>query len=277
MKKVFFQKKLKKYLLNKKNIGFVPTMGAFHKGHLSLIEKAKKENNLVIISIFVNPLQFDNTSDLKNYPRNLDKDFNFLKKYNENIIVYAPEVDDLYNKNTFIKKYDFEGMDNFMEGKYRKNHFQGVAKIIDLLLEIIKPQKAYFGEKDFQQLQIIKKLASKNNIPTQIIACPTIREKNGLALSSRNERLSNVEKKESEIIYRSLQLAKELKNNYSYAIIKNKIKNLYSSKKNFEFEYFCITNENTLREIKQIKPNFHYRAFIAVKISKVRLIDNISI
>jgi len=277
MKIFHFQEKLKKYLLDKKNIGFVPTMGALHKGHLSLIKAATKENNIVIVSIFVNPLQFDNAADLKNYPRNLEKDFEFLKKYNENIIIYNPNVDDIYSKNIPTKKYDFEGIDCFMEGKYRKNHFQGVATVVELLLKIVKADKVYFGEKDFQQLQIVKKLVANSNIRTQVIACPTIREKSGLAISSRNERLSSKEKKESEIVFRSLQLAKELKNKYPYSVIKNKIENLYAQKKNLELEYFCIVNKNTLKEITQFKPESCYRAFIAVKVSKIRLIDNISI
>ena len=166
-------------------------MGALHKGHLSLVEKSLVENDFTIVSIFINPTQFNDKEDLANYPKNLTKDCDFLEAISDDIIIFAPEISDVYDKNISVKKFDFQGLDRFMEGKYRKGHFEGVATVVSRLFEIVKPNKAYFGEKDYQQLKIIQQLVVQYRIPVNIIGCKIIREDDGLALSSRNSKLGS--------------------------------------------------------------------------------------
>ncbi len=178
-------------------IGFVPTMGALHDGHLSLLKKSIENNTLTVISIFVNPTQFNNPEDLAKYPRTLDDDVEKIKSVSDKIIVYAPTVDDIYEGNTKSNHYNFDGLEHQMEGKFRPGHFDGVGTVVKRLFEIVKPTNAYFGEKDFQQLQIVKKLVEKEQLPVNIIGCPIFRESNGLAMSSRNERLTSDEKARS--------------------------------------------------------------------------------
>ncbi len=189
---------------NNDKIGFVPTMGALHEGHISLVKKALSENDLVVVSIFVNPTQFNNTADLAKYPRTPKDDISLLKNLKEDVIVYLPEVSDLYDDSVSAKKYNFGGLENEMEGKHRKGHFDGVGTIVSKLLRIVKPDTAYFGEKDFQQLQIVKNLVSIEKLPVKIVGCPILREKNGLAMSSRNKRLSSKQFGEATIIYKTL-------------------------------------------------------------------------
>ena len=203
---VFQTQKELQFELNKaknqsKNIGFVPTMGALHEGHLSLLEQSLAENEITVLSIFVNPTQFNNADDLKKYPRTLEKDVELVKKLNENILVYAPSVADIYEGNTISTSFNYDGLENQMEGKHRPGHFDGVGTIVKKLFEIVKPTNAYFGEKDFQQLQIVKKLVSKYKIPVNIVGCDIFRETTGLAMSSRNERLSESARIESKLIY----------------------------------------------------------------------------
>ena len=159
-----------------KKIGFVPTMGALHKGHLSLLEQSLAENEITVLSIFVNPTQFNNADDLKKYPRTLEKDVELVRNLNKNILVYAPSVADIYEGNTISASFNYDGLENQMEGKHRPGHFDGVGTIVKKLFEIIKPTNAYFGEKDFQQLQIIRKLVAKYKIPVNIIGCEIFRE-----------------------------------------------------------------------------------------------------
>src|SRR6476620_374248 len=180
-------------------IGFVPTMGALHKGHLSLMAQSLKENTLTVMSIFVNPTQFNNAKDLEKYPRTLEADIEKIKTISDSVVVYAPSVDDIYEGTTVSQHFDFDGLENQMEGKHRKGHFDGVGTIVKKLFEIVKPTNAYFGEKDFQQLQIVKKLVSKYKIPVHIIGCEIFREASGLAMSSRNERLSTNARDEAKI------------------------------------------------------------------------------
>jgi len=177
---VLFRKKsnliIKLTNLKKNNfkIGLVPTMGALHKGHISLVERSIKENDYSIVSIFINPAQFNNKKDLKSYPKNLTKDCNYLDSISSDIIIFAPEINDIYDNNLSVKKFNFYGLDKFMEGKYRKGHFNGVATIVSYLFRLVKPNNAYFGEKDFQQLRIIQQLVIDNNIPVNVIGCETI-------------------------------------------------------------------------------------------------------
>lgn len=186
---------LKPLLKQNKTIGFVPTMGALHEGHLSLIKKSISENDTTVMSIFVNPTQFNNKEDLEKYPRTLESDVKKIKETSSKVIIYAPTVNDIYNEKTESEHFEYDGLENQMEGEHRPGHFDGVGTIIKKLFTIISPDKAYFGEKDFQQLQIVKKLVEKEKLNTEIIGCPIFREDSGLAMSSRNERLSEEARK----------------------------------------------------------------------------------
>ena len=198
-------------LRQKNTIGFVPTMGALHMGHLSLVKQALRENDCVVVSIFVNPTQFDNPSDLKKYPRTLNEDIELLSKLDGNIIIFAPIAVDLYEGLIVSKNYSFGNIENEMEGRHRKGHFDGVGTVVNLLLRAVDPTKAYFGEKDFQQLQIIRKLVAIEKLPVKIVGCPIVRENNDLAMSSRNKRLSHEQFEEASLISKTL---KEVKRNF---------------------------------------------------------------
>jgi pantoate--beta-alanine ligase len=260
-----------------KNIGFVPTMGALHEGHLSLLEQSLAENEITVLSIFVNPTQFNNADDLKKYPRTLEKDVELAKKLNENILVYAPSVADIYEGNTISTSFNYDGLENQMEGKHRPGHFDGVGTIVKKLFEIVKPTNAYFGEKDFQQLQIVKKLVSKYKIPVNIVGCDIFREASGLAMSSRNERLSESSRIESKLIYQILSKAKEKFISKSANEVVLFVENEFKKHTNFTLEYFEIAAEDTLLTCKRKVKNKKYRGFIAVFIENIRLIDNISL
>lgn len=266
--------------LNKNNknktIGFVPTMGALHKGHLSLLEKAKVNNDVVIASIFVNPTQFNKAEDLKKYPRDLKTDLNLLKKIGCNI-VFTPSVSEMYPKGEVSKQYDFNGLEYEMEGKFRPGHFNGVVTIVMRLFDIIKPTKAYFGEKDFQQLLIIKKMEEKAQKPVSIISCPIYREPNGLATSSRNERLSITERKKANIIYKTLCQVKSDFEKKPLQDIYNDVENLFKAHSVFDLEYFIIADVLTLKPTEMIDTTKKYRAFISVYANKIRLIDNVAL
>lgn len=258
-------------------IGFVPTMGALHEGHLSLIKKSLNENEYTVISIFVNPTQFNNSQDLEKYPRNLESDLERISTVCPNCIIYAPSVEDIYEGNTSSISFNYDGIENEMEGKHRPGHFDGVGTIVKKLFEIVIPTNAYFGEKDFQQLQIVKKLVSKNNLNVNIIGCPIFREKNGLAMSSRNERLSKKDRENASIIYQTLLLSKEKFGTKSAKEITKWVKNTLEKNKNISLEYFEIADEVTLKTCVKKSKYKKYRAFIAVFIDNIRLIDNISL
>ena len=260
-----------------KTIGFVPTMGALHKGHMSLVKKALDNNDIVIVSIFVNPTQFNNQSDLEKYPRTLDRDVDLLKTVSENILVYAPAVEDIYQKNVNSIKFDFDGLEHEMEGEFRDGHFNGVGTIVKRLLEIVQPNNAYFGEKDFQQLQIIKKLAEKFNIPVNIIGCKIHREENGLAMSSRNERLKPEYKKAAPFIHEILLTAKEKFGTKSANKVTEWVTKQFANHKLLKLEYFIIADVDTLKQVKRKSNKKTYRAFIAVYADDIRLIDNIAL
>lgn len=258
-------------------VGFVPTMGALHQGHLSLVEEALANNNLVVVSIFVNPTQFDNSEDLKKYPRNLQQDVDLLNTLSDKIIVYAPTVEDIYEGETKSQKFNFDGLEHQMEGKFRDGHFDGVGTIVKLLFDIVKPNNAYFGEKDFQQLAIIKKLVSKYNIPVNIVGCKIKRDANGLALSSRNTRLKPEHKVVAPFIYKTLKAAKEKFGTKSANKVIEWVENQFANHELLELEYFTIADEATLKTAKRKSKNKQYRAFIAVYAGKIRLIDNIAL
>jgi len=257
-------------------IGFVPTMGALHKGHLSLIEQARKENDIVVVSIFVNPTQFDKQEDLINYPKTIDQDLLLLKSVFCDI-VFAPSSQEIYADNVKSQSFNFDGLEHQMEGKFRTGHFDGVGTIVKRLFEIVKPNKAYFGEKDFQQLQIIKKMVEKHQIPVKIIACDIYREDDGLAMSSRNARLTLEHRKAAPFIYKTLKKAKIKFGTENALNIVKWVENEFKNQPLLELEYFEIANEETLKTIEAKSLNQKYRAFIAVFAGKIRLIDNISL
>lgn len=268
---------LKPSLDSKISIGFVPTMGALHEGHLSLIATSLKNNDLTVVSIFVNPTQFNNPEDLKKYPRTLEKDVENIKKVSPNVVVYAPSVDDIYEGNTHSESYSFDGLEFQLEGKFRPGHFDGVGTIVKRLFEIIQPTNAYFGEKDFQQLQIVRKLVEKHHLPVKIVGCPIHREANGLAMSSRNERLTSLERQEAAIIFKSLQTAKEKFGTKSAKEVTEWVQKVFQNHPDFILEYFEIADENTLKTCIRKSKSKKYRAFIAVFVNNIRLIDTISL
>lgn len=259
------------------SLGLVPTMGALHKGHASLIQKAVNENDRVVVSIFVNPTQFNNKEDLDKYPKTLESDIKLISSISKDIIVFTPAVSEIYTDSVVPKIYDFEGLDKIMEGEFRDDHFNGVGTIVEELLTIIKPTKAYFGEKDFQQLRIIQKLTEIQHIPVEIIGCEIIREDHGLAMSSRNERLSKKIRQKAAFIYKTLQTAKNKFGMENALNVKDWVINEFQKNDEFELEYFDITDVETLTPINNKINNVKYRAFIAVYIEDVRLIDNIAL
>jgi len=244
------QKELKEHLSKVKNslIGFVPTMGALHQGHISLISKSKALCDITVCSIYVNPKQFNKSDDFLNYPKKIKDDIKLLEKNNCNIL-YSPEDIDL--------------------------HFNGMATIVEKLLNIVKPQMVFFGEKDLQQLMIIKELVKQNNISTKVIGCPIIREKNGLAKSSRNQHLSKTDRESCGIIYKQLLLFNNLFKKTDLEVLKKQIITNITSNKKIEIEYLEFVNLDTFQIENDIKNNMNYACCIAVSISGVRLIDNI--
>ncbi len=255
-----------------KKIGFAPTMGALHEGHLSLYKAAKKENDEVISSIFVNPTQFNNPDDFQKYPKTLEKDLELLEKAGVDA-VYVPNVEEMYPDGLYSKKYDFDGLENEMEGKYRPGHFDGVGTIVEELFRQVQPHNAYFGEKDYQQLAIIKKMVEKTKLPVKIHGVPTLREEDGLAMSSRNVRLTETQRKEATIIYETLTKVKEWFKVLSVEEIKLRVLEIFRNS-NFELEYFVIADEKTLKETDYFYKDKNYRAFIVAYADTVRLIDN---
>ncbi|WCM41025.1 pantoate--beta-alanine ligase [Flavobacterium sp. CBA20B-1] len=281
MKVFHAQSQLSQYLQPLKQalqtIGFVPTMGALHKGHLSLLQQALSENDVTVVSIFVNPTQFNNAEDLAKYPRTLDRDVALLETLSDKIIVYAPSVDDIYEGNTVAKSFDYDGLDNEMEGSNRPGHFNGVGTIVKKLFEIVQPNNAYFGEKDFQQLQIIRKMVAKNMMDINVIGCPIYREANGLAMSSRNERLSAQAKEKAAVIYKTLQTAKKLFVEKDIVQAEQFVKETFANEADFDLEYFVIADEVSLKTATQKTAHTKYRAFIVVHVEGIRLIDNIAL
>ncbi len=259
-----------------KKVGFVATMGALHDGHLSLIELAKRENDLVICSIFVNPTQFNNPEDLKKYPRNEKRDIDQLESVHCDI-AYIPEVSDIYGDKPTSVAYDFGTLASDMEGKYRPGHFAGVGTVVHRLFEILIPDRAYFGEKDYQQLLVVKKLAEIENLPVEVIGGETRREPSGLAMSSRNERLSDVEKNEAAIIYQKLQEAREQYPYKPLSEISTAIAGFFADHPTMDLEYFFIVNGDDLQPLQDKQHVDNPRAFIAVYVRDVRLLDNISL
>lgn len=255
-------------------IGLVPTMGFLHQGHLALINQAKKDNKTVIVTIFVNPTQFGPNEDYEKYPRDIDHDINLLKSLETNF-VFIPERESLYteNHNTWV---NVEKLDEKLEGHFRPNHFKGVATIVLKLLNITTPDNAYFGQKDAQQVQIIKQMVADLNLSIKINSIPTVREYDGLALSSRNVYLTKDERKSAKEIYQSLLLAQTLFEkgiNNAEIIKKNVSDHIIKNIKNSKIDYVSITQESSLEDLQTIKDSALLS--IAVHVGKTRLIDNL--
>lgn len=257
------------------SIGFVPTMGALHKGHVSLIQKSISQNDLTICSVFVNPTQFDNPEDLEKYPRDIDKDAQLLESVGCDA-VFFPSVEDMYPESLSSESFDFNGLDQVMEGRFRKGHFDGVATIVSRFFEIVQPDKAYFGEKDFQQLRIIQELVKLKNYPIQIQPMPIFREESGLAMSSRNARLKPKYLAEAPQIYKLLNLLKDWKLEFTVEECIHKAEEFFLSN-DLELEYIMICDEKTLKPISSWDEAEDIRAFIAVYAGDIRLIDNLKI
>lgn len=258
---------------NKAPIGFVPTMGYLHSGHGNLVQISVEENALTVVSIFINPLQFNNKEDYINYPKDFDKDLAYLSSLNCDI-VYIPDYDDVYPEGHIVKDYNFDRLELVMEGKYRAGHFKGVAEVVSILLENVKPDNAYFGEKDYQQLKIIEKLVEQYNIPVKIIPCKTVREADGLAMSSRNVRLSYEERKLAPLIYEQLLWCKENYHNFEPQGLKLHVQNIFKQHSEFELEYLEFASLDDLSIVNKWSDFENVGVFIAVYLGKVRLIDN---
>jgi pantoate--beta-alanine ligase len=260
--------------IDHKSVGFVPTMGALHKGHLSLVEEAQKQVDSVIVSIFVNPTQFNDPEDLKKYPENLSRDLEILKPYSKLKAVFAPSVDDIYpvpDKRIF----DFQGLDKVMEGAYRPGHFNGVAQVVSKLFLLVKPHKAFFGQKDFQQLLIVKNLVRQLDMNIEIISCPIIREPDGLAMSSRNQFLHPDERKHAAFISQVLMEGKKKASEMDVDKLKEWITFTLNNDPYIQVEYVEIVDTSDLKPVKNFRQNGEKIGCVAVKIGKVRLIDNL--
>lgn len=257
------------------SVGFVPTMGALHQGHISLVEKAKSENSLVVSSIFVNPIQFNDKNDLHNYPRTLQADLAMLEKAGCDV-VFVPSVEQVYPEQEVEGSYDFGLLDRTMEGSFRPGHFNGVAIVVKRLFEIVNPTRAYFGEKDFQQLAIIRRLVEILKLNIEIIGCPIVREKDGLAMSSRNLRLSAEERKKAVSISQTLFEAQRRSRTMSVPELKKWVDSSLQASSGLSAEYFEIVDPLTLQSISSW-PNGQAVGCIAVRVGDIRLIDNISL
>jgi pantoate--beta-alanine ligase len=277
--KIFYKiLEIKEFLSTQKKdnlkIGFIPTMGALHKGHTSLIEKAKQENDLCVCSIFVNPIQFNNTEDLKKYPRNLEKDISELTSVNCDIL-FTPSEKEMYPEPSNVI-YDLDGLDKNMEGAYRPGHFNGVAVVVKKLIDIIEPNKIYFGEKDYQQLTILKNLVKKFKISTTIVPCATVRENDGLAMSSRNKLLTPEERKIAPLIYQTLTKAKNIYSKYNVNDLKSWVVAEINKCPLMKTEYFEVVDKDTLEPVSAFDKPERCICCVAVYLGKVRLIDNIN-
>lgn len=255
------------------SIGFVPTMGALHEGHLSLIREARKENDYVVCSIFVNPIQFNNKADLKDYPRNFEADVDLLNDEKCDLLFYPSETEILPKSKT--ETFDFGGIDKVMEGKFRPGHFNGVATIVKILFEIIEPNRAYFGMKDYQQVLIIHKMTQDLGLPVEIIPCPTVRDEDGLAMSSRNQLLSKSEKKQAATIFKVLKMIKIHSGFSTINEIKEYVESQFRKSKVTKLEYFEIVDMYSLKPLKAWAESTNVIACTAVTVGNVRLIDNI--
>ena len=255
-------------------IGLVPTMGALHKGHASLIERSMNETDITVCSLFVNPIQFNNASDLDTYPRDLNKDINFLEKLGCHIL-FNPSESEMYPQPPVVK-FDFGDIEKSMEGTFRQGHFSGVALVVSKLFNIVNPDKAYFGQKDLQQFVVVENIVKDLNMDLELICVPIVREQSGLAISSRNQRLSEKQRVVASNLYKALQLGRELlASNHDISSAKKEISNFISRWQDICLEYFEIVNSRTLKTVDYIEPDEEIALCIAAYVGSVRLIDNI--
>ena len=256
-----------------KSIGFVPTMGALHAGHASLVERSVKENDVTVVSVFVNPTQFNDKNDLKNYPRTLAADCELLEGLGTTI-VFAPAVEEMYPEED-TRRFSFAPLDTVMEGACRPGHFNGVAQIVSKLFYAVEPERAYFGEKDFQQLAIIREMVRQLALPVQIVGCPIVREEDGLAMSSRNTLLSEDERERALTISSTLFASADFAQVNSLAATKAFVEDMINDTEGLELEYYRIVDGNTLQEIEEWGDSDYVGGCIALFCGKIRLIDNI--
>jgi len=258
-----------------KSIGFVPTMGALHEGHLELVRKAGKENAIIIVSIFVNPIQFNHREDLEKYPRVIEADLIALKN-TPCSAVFSPSESEMYPE-PLTADYDFGQLDSVMEGKFRPGHFKGVGIVVKRLFDIVTPDRAYFGEKDYQQLAIIQHLVKSQNLPVKIIGCPTVREPDGLAMSSRNKRLTPEERAVAPAIFNSLIHAREKHSWFTPEGVEKMITGEIGQDLRFRVEYVQVADATTLMPVIDWAQTDHAVVCVAVYLGQVRLIDNIQL
>jgi len=254
------------------SVGFVPTMGALHEGHISLIENSRRENSLTVCSIFVNPTQFNNPDDFKKYPKTIEKDIDMLEKWGCDVL-FLPEVEEIYQQGVQLKQYNLGYLETLLEGKYRPGHFQGVCQVVDRLLEIVIPDKLYIGQKDYQQCMVISKLVELRKYDCQIVICPTLREPDGLAMSSRNLRLNALQRKLAVNIFETMQLVKSELNKGETGQVKHKAENKLSNA-GFKVDYVEISDAKTLEPINNWDGNQEAVVLIAAYLDDIRLIDN---
>lgn len=258
-----------------KDLGFVATMGALHEGHMGLLHQAAAENHATIVSIFVNPTQFNNPEDLEKYPIRTEEDLKLLKKEGATA-VFLPSVDEVYGDEVKPDPMDLKGIDHGMEGEFRPGHFPGVAAVVRRLFEMIRPTRAYFGDKDFQQVLIVKLMAEHYQLPVEVIGCPTLRYESGLAMSSRNFRLSQQGIEEAAIIYREMIWAQANYQSLSPIDLKAAIQEHFTSS-NLELEYVEFADAKTMAFVEDWSQHKEVRTFIAAYCEGVRLIDNLSL
>lgn len=256
-----------------KSVGLVPTMGALHAGHASLVERAVKENDVVVVSVFVNPTQFNDKNDLKNYPRTLDADCALLERIGATV-AFAPSVEEMYPEED-TRQFSFAPLDTVMEGACRPGHFNGVAQIVSKLFYAVEPDRAYFGEKDFQQLAIIREMVRQLGIELEIVGCPIVREEDGLAMSSRNTLLSEDEHERALTISSTLFASVDFAKVNTLAATKAFVEDMINDTPGLELEYYQIVDGNTLQEIGEWKDSDYVVGCIALFCGNVRLIDNI--
>jgi pantoate--beta-alanine ligase len=267
---------LDKYRENGKTIGFVPTMGALHAGHISLIEQSIKSTDITVCSVFVNPTQFNDTADLARYPRMPEKDAQMLEKAHCNVL-FLPEVAEIYPEKD-NRVFDFGNLDRVLEGSKRPGHFNGVAQVVSILFDIVKPDKAFFGNKDYQQVMVIKALTKQLKLNIEVIGCPTLRESDGLAMSSRNMLLNAEERKAAGLIPTLMQEAKKLKSEgKSIPEIKQFVNEKLSSNPLYKLDYFEICNASTLEPLSSLNNTHKSISLIACFVGKIRLIDNLAL
>lgn len=258
-------------------IGFVPTMGALHEGHLSLVQESKNHGLFTVASIFVNPTQFNDPRDFEKYPIDTEADLEKLTSADCDV-VFMPHRDDIYAARDHEKYvHDFGDLETRYEGAFRPGHFRGVGQVVHILFELVKPQVAFFGQKDFQQLQVIKRLVDQEQLPIEIVGMPTIREADGLAMSSRNRRLNTEQRGASTLLYQALSFAKENIENQQFEAIRKHVAEMFKHSAKMELEYFDIIDPNRFVPAEKFEDSRHFHAIISAYAGDIRLIDNMQL